>query len=158
MLVHPADLQIHNGQDLVRGQRMEHDDLVEAVEELRAEALLEFGHHLVPHGPMPSPLLLARSPRRLYSEAYLAPAIDPLGAHVGGHDEHTVTEVDGPTVGIGQTSVLHDLQEHAEDLRIGLLDLIEQHNGVRLAPHLLCELPSLVVADVAWRGSHQPRD
>ena len=38
-----------------------------------------------------------------------------------------------------------------------LLDLVEQHHGERLAPHLLGELAALLVADVSRRGAEQPR-
>jgi hypothetical protein len=34
---------------------------------------------------------------------------------------------------------------------VGLLDLVEQHHGERLAAHLLGELAALFVADVAGR-------
>ena len=40
---------------------------------------------------------------------------------------------------------------------MGLLDLVEQHDAERLAAHLLGELAALVVADVAGRGTDEPR-
>ncbi len=41
------------------------------------------------------------------------------------------------------------LEHHVEDVGVGLLDLIEQHHGVRPPAHRLCQLSALVVADVA---------
>ena len=38
-----------------------------------------------------------------------------------------------------------------------LLDLVEQHDRVRVAPHALGELPGLVVTDIAGRGADEPR-
>ena len=59
---------------------------------------------------------------------------------------------------VGQPTVLEDLQQRVEDVRVGLLDLVEEHHGERLAPHLLGELAALLVADVAGRRAEQPRD
>ena len=59
---------------------------------------------------------------------------------------------------VGQATVLQDLQQRVEDVRVGLLDLVEQDDGERLAAHLLGELAALLVADVAGRGAEQPRD
>ena len=44
---------------------------------------------------------------------------------------------------------------HVEHVRMGLLDLVEQHHGVRPAADRLGQLTALVVADVAGRG-HRP--
>ena len=47
-----------------------------------------------------------------------------------------------------------DLEQDVEDIRVGLLDLVEQQHRVRLAAHGLGQLAALVVADVA--GASQP--
>ena len=41
---------------------------------------------------------------------------------------------------------------------MGLLDLVEQHHAVGLAPHRFGELTSLVVTDVTRRRADQPCD
>ncbi len=41
---------------------------------------------------------------------------------------------------------------------MGLLDLVQQHHGVRLAPHGLGELTAFLVPDVAWRRSDESGD
>ena len=41
---------------------------------------------------------------------------------------------------------------------VGLLDLVEQEHRVRPAAHGLGQLSALVIADVAGRRAHQPRD
>ena len=38
---------------------------------------------------------------------------------------------------------------------MGFLDLIEEHNGVRLASYGLCQLSALIVAYIARRGTNQ---
>ena len=45
--------------------------------------------------------------------------------------------------------VIEDLQQHVEDLVVGLLDLVQQNQAVRLAPDGIGELATVVVADVA---------
>jgi hypothetical protein len=62
-----------------------------------------------------------------------------------------VAEVDGPALGVGQPAVLKDLQQDVEDVRVGLLDLVQQQHAVGLAPHGLGQLAALVVSDVAGR-------
>ena len=83
---------------------------------------------------------------------------DVLGAEVGGHDDDGVLEVDHAALGVGEVTVLQDLQQGVEDVRVGLLDLVEQDHGEGPAAHLLGELATLVVADVAGRSAEEPRD
>ena len=69
-----------------------------------------------------------------------------------------VAKVDGAALAVGQAAVVEHLQQQVEDLGVGLLDLVEQHHAVGLAPHGLGQLAALVVADVAGRGPDQARD
>ena len=80
-----------------------------------------------------------------------------LGADVGGHDDDRVAEVDLAALGVGQVAVLQDLQQDVEDLRVRLLDLVEQDHGVGLAADRLGQLAALFVADVAGRRADQRR-
>ncbi|GIW09631.1 MAG: hypothetical protein KatS3mg061_0688 [Dehalococcoidia bacterium] len=57
-----------------------------------------------------------------------------------------------------RAALVQDLEQDVEDLRVGLLDLVEQDDAVGLAPHRLGELAALVVAHVAGRRAHQPRN
>src|SRR5581483_570051 len=50
---------------------------------------------------------------------------------------------------VGQPPVLQDLEQGVEDVGVGLLDLVEEHDRERLAAHRLGELTALFVADVA---------
>ena len=76
---------------------------------------------------------------------------------VRGHDHHGVLEVHRAALAVGQPAVVQHLQQHVEDLGVRLLDLVEQHHGVRPAAHGLGELAALLVADVAGRRADQPR-
>ena len=69
-----------------------------------------------------------------------------------------VPEVDRAALRVGQPPVVEDLQQHVEDVGVRLLDLVEEHDGVGLAPHRLGELAALLVADVAGRGADQAAD
>ena len=59
---------------------------------------------------------------------------------------------------VGEATFLQDLQQRVEHVGVGLLDLVEEHHGERLAPHGLGELAALLVADVAGRRADQAAD
>ena len=119
---------------------MEHDQLVQAVDEFR----LELHVHGIHHGL----LLGVRIQVRIDEE---------LRPQIGGHDQNRVLEVHGTALTIGQTAIVEHLQQHVEYFRIGFLHLIEQHHRVWAAAYGLGELAALLVADVARRGADQAR-
>ena len=63
-----------------------------------------------------------------------------------------------PAKAVGQAAFFHDLQEHVEDVGMGLFDFVEQHDAVRPAADALGELAAFFVADVARRRADQPAD
>lgn len=68
----------------------------------------------------------------------------------------TVFEIDLPALRIGDPAVIEHLQQGIEDVGVGLLDLVEEHHGVRLAAHRLGELATLVVPDVPGGCTDEP--
>ncbi len=54
--------------------------------------------------------------------------------------------------------MVHDLQQQVVDVRVGLLDLVEQHDRVRMAGERLREQAALIETDVAGRRPDEPRD
>ncbi len=50
---------------------------------------------------------------------------------------------------IGESSIIHDLQEDIEDIVVSLLDLIEEDNGIRLSANRLRELTTFFIAYIA---------
>ncbi len=52
---------------------------------------------------------------------------------------------------IGQAAVVQHLEQQVKHLRVGLLDLVEEHHAVGAPPHGLGELAALLVAHVARR-------
>jgi hypothetical protein len=64
----------------------------------------------------------------------------------------------GAALAVGQPAVVEHLQQDVEDVRVRLLHLVEQHDGVRPAAHRLGQLAAGLVADVAGRRADQPGD
>jgi hypothetical protein len=99
-------------------ERVEDDDVVDAVEEFGAEVLAQDAHDAL--GGL--------------GEAFVAlgPCCGELvRAEVRGHDEDGVLEVDGAALGVGEAPVVEDLQQDVEDILMRLLDLIEKDDGIR---------------------------
>src|SRR5450759_52782 len=147
------DHEVDDRADLLGRELVEDDDLVDTVEELRTEELLELaGHALLDR-------VVRHLARLLHRETELGLALgDVTGAHIAGHDDDRVLEVDLAALSIGQTPLFEDLQQDVEHVRVRLLDLIEEDDAVWLAADLLGELAALVEADVARRRTDQPRD
>src|SRR3954463_12229633 len=139
--------------DLVLGELVEDDDVVDAVEELGPEDLLKLAHDPRLHVVVRDPGLVVGD-----REAERRVPRDLARPDVRGHDHDRVAEVDRAALRVRQPPVLQDLQEDVEDVRVGLLDLVEQQHGVRLAAPGLGQLAALVVADVARRRADQARD
>ena len=57
---------------------------------------------------------------------------------------------------IGQRAVIHDLQQEVEHFRMGLLDLVQQQDTVRMLVHRLGQQATLIVPNVARRRTDQP--
>ena len=143
--------QIHDLDQLLLVELREHDDVVDAVEELGLEVALQLFLDLALHAVVRGrAVALDLEPDRT--------ARDVARAQVGGHDDDRVLEVDHAALTVGQATLFEDLQERVEDVGVRLLDLVEQHHAERLAAHLLGELAALFEADEARRGTEQARD
>src|SRR5918993_1271836 len=149
VLVQAREHDVHDLQHVLPGEGMEDDDLIYSVEELRLESSLE-------RFPGP-PLGLAEVHAVARGEAELPRRDEVLAAYVRGHYDDRVLEVDGPALGIREAPVVEDLQESVEDVRVGLLDLVEEDDRVGSPADLLRELSRLFVADVARRRADQAR-
>lgn len=120
---------------------MENDDVVDPVEELRFERGSQDAKNLVSHLPLISGQLL-----------------DLLAPDVRGHNQNGVGEIDRPAFPIGESSIVQNLKQNAEDVGVSLLDLIEENDGVRPSPDRFGQLPSFIVSNVTRRGSDQTGD
>ena len=144
--------QVDDARNLRLGQRREHDRVVDTVEELRAEVLLELLRNLRLH----TAVVVRRVFRGL--EAREDTLVDVASTQVRRHDNDGVLEVHLATLRVRQATLLQDLEQRVEDIRVSLLDLVEEDDRERLATDLLRELAALVVADVAGRGAEEARD
>ena len=79
-----------------------------------------------------------------------------LASHVGGHDHNGIAEADPAAGGIRQHSLLHNLQQNPQHLRMGLLQLVEKHQAVGTAADGLRQLAPLLIAHIAGRGADEP--
>src|SRR5215203_1241322 len=70
-------------------------------------------------------------------------------------DDDRVLEVHRAPLGIGEPSIIQDLQEDVEDVGVRLLYLVQEQDAVVTAPDSLSELACLLIADVAGRGPNQ---
>src|SRR5699024_2568008 len=105
------DLECDDAAELLAVERLEHDDVVETVEELG----LEGGAHHLHH-----PIVLLLLGERL--------VLQRDGAEVRGEDEDRGAEVHGPSLAVGEAPVVEHLQQHVEHVLVRLLDLVEQHH------------------------------
>ena len=150
-IVDLRDIEIDDLAHLRFGELAEHDDVIQTVEELGAELLLELARHLVLHA------LIARFGVAPHREACIGGLRDVTRAEIGRQNDDGVLEVHFAPLAIGQVAVIQHLQQCVEDVGMGLFDLIEQHDGERLAAHLLGELTTLLITDISRRGSEQTR-
>ena len=134
---------VHHPQDDLLVQRTEADDGIQAVAELGREQPLDLCH------------FVTRLARVRESDGTALKVGRP---RVGGHDEHHVAEISLASVVVGQRAVIHHLQQDVEDVRMRLLDLVEQQHRVRLLGDGLGQQPALIEADIARRRADQTRD
>src|SRR5205823_13458066 len=79
-------------------------------------------------------------------------------ADVRGHDDDRVLEIEGIVEIVSELTIFKDLQQDVEDIRMRLLDFVEQHYRVRSALHALGNLSALFVAYVPRRRPDQLRN
>src|SRR6478609_1307276 len=65
------------------------------------------------------------------------------------HDDDRVAKIYGTTFAVGEAAIVHHLQQDVEHIGMSLLDFVEQHYRIWTSPHLLGELSTLFVSDVA---------
>ena len=133
-----VDLDVHDPPEVLTVEAVEHDHVVDPVQELRTEVTAQ--------GTL-DPVL----DRRVRQVGFG----DEVAAEVARHDDHGVREVDRAALAIRHAAVVEHLQEAVEHLRVRLLDLVEQDDRVRTTPDGLRELTAFVVADVSGRRADQ---
>ena len=82
---------------------------------------------------------------------------DELAADIRCHDDDRVFEIDGAALAIGDASVIEDLQQRVENIAVGFLHFVEEHDRIRMPAHRLGELSAFVITDIARRRTDEPR-
>ena len=129
-------------------QRVEDDDFVEPVQELRTEVRPQRVHDLA------LDVLVERRRRTVALQRLFR---DVVAADVRRHDHDRVLEVDRAALPVRQPPVVEQLQHDVEHLRMRLLDLVEQDDRVGAPADGFGQLSGLLVADVSGRRADQPR-
>ncbi|EBA06993.1 200 kDa antigen p200, putative [Sagittula stellata E-37] len=127
--------------DQFQRQRPEPDDVlpaIEPVEELWPEGAFQIAHRL------------------FHRRGKLEVCVEEMRlTDVGGHQDERVREADGQPAIVGQPSVVQHLEEDVEDVRMRLLDLVEEDDGMRIAAHGVGEDAACLIAFVARRRADQ---
>ena len=66
-----------------------------------------------------------------------------------------IAEVNETAVAIGEASFVEHLQQEVEHVAVGLLNLVEQHDGVGVTTHTLRQLSTFLIAYIARRGTDE---
>ena len=132
-----VEQQIDDLPDLRPGQLVEHNDLIDTIEELGPEDTFELSHDTSLHV-----IVLKAAFGHLLRKPQDLSLGDGGGADVGCHDDDGIAKIHGPALGIGETSILQDLEQDVEYIRVGLFDLIHEYHRIRTAPHGFSELAS----------------
>src|SRR5436190_6787283 len=134
--------QLDDLDQLLFPERAEDDDIVHTVQELglevRVQQVLDLLRGLVEVGI-----------------GLQALGLQELGADIRRHDDDGVLEIDHAPFAVSQAAIVHDLQQHVEDVRMRLLDFVKQDDRIGTTTDLLRELSTLFVADVSRRRADQ---
>src|SRR5699024_524184 len=137
--------QVDDAADLVAGQALVVDDVVQTVEELGAELPLEQLGDLLPG--LGGQLVAA------LRTAVLQIVQNNVGAQVGRQDDDGVLEVHSTALAVGDASVVQHLKQDVKDVGVGLLHLVEQHDAVGTAADGLGQLTAFLIAHVSRRST-----
>src|ERR1017187_4338783 len=140
---HVDELDIDDPRQMFAGQRVKHNDIVNAVEKLRPELLFERFEQAFAGFLGMGVFAVDGEPDGI--------ALHHAGTDIGRHDDNGVLETDGAALAIGEAAVVEDLQQQVEDVGVRLLDFVEEENRIGPAALLLGELAALVVTDVSGR-------
>ena len=87
-----------------------------------------------------------------------AEVLQLAGTDVRGHNQYRILEVDLPTQTVRQSALVQNLEQKVEDIRVRLLDFVEQDDGVGLPADFFRQLATLFVAHVSRRGTDKAGD
>src|SRR5436309_2494727 len=123
-------LDVDDLSDLLFAEAPEDDDVIDPVQKLRLE---------------------------VFTQGVANLRFGHADADVRGHDDHRVLEIHGAALAVRQPAVIENLKHDVPNIRMGLLDFIQQEHGIGAAPHAFGQISALFIADISGRRSNQPR-
>ena len=93
-------------------QRAEDDDIIHTVQELGFEMAVQGVHNQL-------------TGRRKFVRSAHGIGLQVSRSDVRGHNDDRVAEVHGSALAIGQATVIHDLQQNVEHVRMRLLNFVK---------------------------------
>mmetsp|Transcript_12243 Transcript_12243/g.49159 ORF Transcript_12243/g.49159 Transcript_12243/m.49159 type:complete len:205 (+) Transcript_12243:169-783(+) len=135
------ELDANDAVHVLAAQPVEHEDLVQAVDELWWEVLLDTLHHC---------------PARARCGCSLRKARQNVCSEVARENDHRVPKVHLAALAVGEVALVEHLQKQVGDLAVGLFELVKQHNAVGAAAHGLRQGTALLVAHVPGRRADEP--
>src|SRR3984957_14134690 len=78
-------------------------------------------------------------------------------AHVRGHDDNRVPEIDLLAKAVGDFALFQNLQQEMHDIRMSLFDLIEEHHRVGAPSNRFGKLTAFFAAHIPRRRTDQAR-
>ena len=138
---------VGNQLQLLSAQGIKDKDFVHTVQKFRTEHVLDFSKHLLLAVLALACLVAGKAQRSGVSQL--------LCAGVACHNQHGITEVYRASLTVGQTAILHNLQQQIKHIGMCLFDFIQKHYTVRLTAYRIRQLSALVIAYIARRCANQ---
>ncbi|MNL24904.1 hypothetical protein D3C87_1463560 [compost metagenome] len=131
-------------------QRVEHDHIVDTVQELGAEGTFQcFLDHC-------TVIFFCSGYFGSCSKAYAISELFQLAyTNVRGHDNDRIFKIYFTTQTIGQLTIVQYLQQDIKDIGVCFFNLIQQYYRVWFATDFFCQLSALFIAYITRRGTDQ---
>ncbi len=133
-------------------QGMKHHRSINAIKELGAESLLHLAEHFFLH--LVILYLLFAFSLNMGRKADAHVALDELRTSVASHDYDAITKIDPSSLGIGQMTIIENLEKNIENIIMRLFNLIKKNGTIGLPPYCFSQLTAFLVADITWWCSH----
>src|SRR5439155_15168811 len=150
-VVQLAHQQIDDAEQIFVAERIENNHFVQPVQKLRIERPLNFVHYHIFHAFLPGFISAGL-------EAHGGALLQVTRTEIGGHDDDRVPEIHGIAEPVGQLPVFEHLQQYIKNVRMGLLNFVEQDDRIGRPADAFRQLTAFFVAHVPWRRADQLRD
>ena len=142
-------LYVKDLRNLLLIQGIEHDDVINPVQQFRRHNPLELFHCTRLYVFIRQDTFARCREAKPALTRYLpCPGITR-------HDDDRVPEAHRMAQVVAQLAFLEHLQEQVKDVGMRLLNLVQQDNRVRTLPNLLGQRTALIIADITGRSSHK---